>query len=108
MFYANARAGLQPPQCVPYDNSKMSRVGSIDPSNKTKFICYSCYERGHTAPQCQLKMTQLDNVVKNYDALNDEERKTVPDTAYRNAKQYLAIPEANAKKDKEEKNDSKN
>jgi len=105
LFYANARTGREPPQRVPFDNSKTSRVGWIDPSKKTKLICYSCYAKGHTVPQCQLKLSELDNVVKNFEALTEDKRKTVPDTAYRNAKQYLAIQEANAEKDDKEKED---
>ena len=83
------------PPRINFDDGRTSRVGWIV-SEKKKLICHSCYEEGHISPQCPLKLFQLDNVVRNYETLTEENRAVVPDTAYANAKAYLSFKKGNA------------
>lgn len=85
------------PEYIKFGDGKSIHVGWIY-SRPKKFICHVCYAREHISPQFQFKLFQLDKVVTNYEALAEEEQKTVLDTSYENAKYYLAIKGPNAKK----------
>lgn len=99
LFYSDGRAGQSRllPQRVAFDTPKTFQVGWIDNSKK-KFICHSCYAKGHIAPQFQLKLYKLDQMIKDFEVLNEEERQTVPDITYNNAKKCLTIEEIHANK----------
>ena len=56
-------------------------------------ICYACYAKGHTSPKCTLRAADIKQIVINFEALTDEEKEGVPDTAYKTAEEYLAIQE---------------
>ena len=70
-------------------------MGWIDTAT-SRAICHTCYEAGHIAPQCPLKFYQIDQVVKNYEALDDESRAKVPSKSYEDAKAYLEFQAARA------------
>ena len=63
-------------------------MGWID-TGRSAVICHTCYEAGHIAPQCNLKLYQIDRVVNNYEALDDQTRAKVPSKSYEDAKAYL-------------------
>ena len=43
------------------------------------------------SPQCDLRAADMKQIVVNYEALTDEEKEAVPDTAFKAAKEYLVI-----------------
>ena len=47
-------------------------------------------------PQCPLKLYQIDRVVRNFKALDDQTRATVPTKSYEEAKAYIQFREARA------------
>lgn len=47
--------------------------------------------RDHISRQYQVRLYDLDNVLTNYEILDKEDKKTVPNTYYENAKAYLEI-----------------
>ena len=77
---------------VPYSDSRMAatRPGWVQ---RRPLICYSCYEKGHTSPDCKLRAADMKIIIVNYEALTDEEKEAVPDAAYKAAKEYLSIRE---------------
>lgn len=81
-----------PPAPLAYSDSqaKASRPGWVQ---RVPIICYSCYGKGHTAPQCDLRVSDMKQIVINFEALTDEERGQVPPEAYTAAKDFLAIGE---------------
>lgn len=67
------------PPYVNFDDVKSTRVEWIYQCSK-KIMSHSCYARDHIFPQCQVNLPELDKVVPNYDGLNEEEKKKVPET----------------------------
>ena len=52
----------------------------------TRLICHDCYERGHVTRQCTTPINRFDQVIANYESLNEDERKRVPIIGYKRAK----------------------
>ena len=87
LYYINNKGERRKlPPYIRYDDGKSGRIGWAE---KPPLICYACYEEGHTSPQCPLKLSQLDQVVTNYEKLSDSDRKNVPGDAYKRAQAYL-------------------
>ena len=92
-------APYQPAPTVPHLDSKQTRPGWIDPqggssSTKPPVICFHCYVvNDHIAPQCQLTIKDLDNVVANYERLTPEQRQRVRDKSYKRARSALQAEE---------------
>ncbi len=53
-------------------------------------ICHHCYAPNHVSPDCELDPSALPTVVSNYEALTEQQRKTVPRIAYDIAKKLCA------------------
>ena len=83
------------PPRINFENPHTPRVGWID-TGRSAVICHTCYEAGHIQPQCPLKLYQIDRVVRNYEALDDQARATVPSKSYEDAKAYLEFLAARA------------
>ena len=77
-------------------NATPNRVGWVNkqPIQRQRIICYLCYTEGHTSPQCTAKVTDMNTVVKNYEALSTSERERVPHHAHIAAKTYIEMMEA--------------
>ena len=56
------------------------------PPTNQRLICHDCYERGHISRQCNTPINKFDEVIANYESLNEEERKRVPILGYKRAK----------------------
>ncbi len=69
-------------------NATATRPGWVQ---RLPLICYACYAKGHTSPKCELRAADMRQVVINFEALTDEEKESVPDTAYKAAKEYLVV-----------------
>ena len=71
-----------------------------------KIICYQCYiPDKHIAPECDLKLSSLGEVITNYEKLTADDRSRVPDTSYKWAKQLLSNEESKKTNVVEEKAD---
>lgn len=68
-----------------------NRVGWIKPSKLEKLICFSCYAFGHTSPGCNVSLADVEQVIKNYEALNPDQKARVPDKTHRMAKAAISI-----------------
>lgn len=81
-----------PPASLAFGDARTaaSRPGWI---NRQPIICYDCYEKGHLAPKCTLRVAELKHVVVNYEALTDEEKAIVPDASYKAAIEYVTLKE---------------
>lgn len=95
-FGEQVKPSLLLPCLLNLDDGNTSCVGLIDTRSKN-VIFHSFYAKIHIAPHCQLKLFQLDQVVKKNDVLTADERATVPDTSYKNVKAYFASTETNTK-----------
>ena len=59
----------------------------IMPEGRNRLICYSCYMLDkHISPECDLKLSELDQVVANYDMLTEQEKARVPKDSYERAR----------------------
>lgn len=68
---------------------------AVEPrSVKDSLICYCCYGKHHTAPECTLTAREVFKIVLNYEALTEEERDRVPANAYWNAKSWTLADRA--------------
>jgi len=87
LYYINNKGERRKlPPYIRMDDDKTGRVGWID---KPKVVCYTCYEEGHTSPQCTIPLNQLKKVLINFEQLSDSVRESVPDDSYKRAKAYL-------------------
>ena len=96
VLYANT-IGVRrssPPR-TDFESSQTPHVGLNDTGQGT-VICHYCYEAGHNAPQCNSHINQIDLVVRNYEALDDQTRAKVPSRSYEEAKTYLEFQAARA------------
>ena len=96
VLYANTVGPRRrsPPR-INFEGPRTPRVGWID-AGGSNVICHTCYEAGHIAPQYPLKLYQIDRVVRNFEALDDQTRATVPTKSYEEAKAYIQFREARA------------
>ena len=84
------------PQSVPFGNRDMrqSRPGWIDnrnnpgqsrgnqpQANPIRIFCYTCYQEGHTSPECPGQVT-AETVIRNYESLPREILRVVPAGSY--------------------------
>ena len=67
---------------------------------KLELICYKCYKKAdHISPNCDLKFSDYEVIIKNYELLGQSERERVPDTSYQAALHLRSFINQTAKSD---------
>ncbi len=79
-----------------------NRVGWVDrPVSNRTIVCYNCYEVGkHISPDCTLKFSDYEAIIKNYESLSADDKRRVPDTAYRAAKHLAELHSSSEEHDR--------
>ena len=68
-----------------------NRVG-WDQNRERKIICYSCCKiNKHIKPECNLQISEMDQVISNYETLSADEKSRVPDNSYKAAKTFMGL-----------------
>lgn len=88
------------PESLLWSRAK-SRVGWVD-CHASKIICYDCYTVVQIALQYNLKLFQLDNFVKNFDAISVEDRTRVSCTSHNDARDFVIMKANNTKPTEDE------
>ena len=87
-----------------------NRVGWADRGPpKLELICYKCYKKAdHISPNCDLKFSDYEVIIKNYELLGQSERERVPDTSYQAALHLRSFIDQTAKSDDQPSAGTKN
>ena len=70
-----------------------------------KVICYRCYESNtHISPDCKVKFSDYEIIIKNFELLSQQDRERVPDTSYQAALHLRDLFAKPAKGDQQQPN----
>ena len=85
-----SRPGWRDNRRVSYPSNRGPQRRPLNTANTSMFICYCCYEKGHSVNQCVHPMRDRRTVIANYEALTDAEKENVPKDSYMRAKADLS------------------